>query len=348
MDDVDVDALMATATELAAPRSVDRLRHDAVALLPRLVPCTLIAWNDVDLSDGSINVVMEPDRAWPEGHAAWATYVGEHPVIAHFQATNDGRPYTISDFLDVDQFHRTGIYQHFYRRLEAEDQLSFVLPHPQLVVGIAFNRAQRDFSQRDRQVANLLRPVIVQAYRNAVAYDRSRLLLDQMNLRLDVDGEGLVVCDRQGHIVERTPGAEALLERWFGHLSGTALPSEVTEWLNNPGGRAGPPWPMVLHRGTDRLVARLLPGPDGAMVTLLLTEAPTGRAREGLLRIGLTGRQTDVVAVMAEGASNAEIAERLGISHRTVDKHLQRAFDKLGVENRTSAANLVHQLERQD
>jgi DNA-binding NarL/FixJ family response regulator len=95
------------------------------------------------------------------------------------------------------------------------------------------------------------------------------------------------------------------------------------------------------------LVARLLPGPDEAVVTLLLTEAPTGRARVALLRIGLTRRQTDVVAVMAEGASNADIAERLGISHRTVDKHLQRAFDKLGVENRTSAANLVHQLEGQ-
>lgn len=36
---------------------------------------------------------------------------------------------------------------------------------------------------------------------------------------------------------------------------------------------------------------------------------------------------------------------RLGISHRTVDKHLQGAFDRLGVVNRTAAANLIRQLE---
>jgi DNA-binding NarL/FixJ family response regulator len=78
-----------------------------------------------------------------------------------------------------------------------------------------------------------------------------------------------------------------------------------------------------------------------------MSETPTGRAREALVHVGLTRRQAEVVAVMAEGASNASIANSLGISFRTVDKHLQRAFDKLGVENRTAAANLVRQLERQ-
>ena len=40
---------------------------------------------------------------------------------------------------------------------------------------------------------------------------------------------------------------------------------------------------------------------------------------------------------LAGGKTDRDIAEILGISHRTVHKHLQRIYEKLGVENRTSA-----------
>jgi DNA-binding CsgD family transcriptional regulator len=342
----DVDALMTTVAELTAVRSVDELRHDTVALLPRVVPTTLIAWNEVDLSTGHIEAVMSPNRTWDEGNKAWAEHIGSHPVINYFQATNDGRPYAISDFLSEESFHDTGIYQHFYRHLGAEDQLSFVLPHPDLLVGIALNREVRGFSRDDHRLANLLRPFLLQAYRNAAAFDRSRLLLDEMNTRMEADGEGLVLCDADGRLVDRTPGAADLLQRWFPSTAPTQMPSALADWLAVRG-RIGPSWPLILDRDGARLLARRLPGPHDALTSVLLTEPPIGRARNALLAVGLTGRQADVVAIMAEGASNADIAERLDISIRTVDKHLQRAFDKLGVENRTAAANLVRQLERQ-
>jgi DNA-binding CsgD family transcriptional regulator len=346
LEDRDVDALMRTVAELAAVRSVDQLRHDTVELVPRLVRSFLSSWNEVDLAGGTIEAVMDPYHDFPGAHEAWAAHVGSHPVISHYQATKDGRPYAISDFLDEDRFHQTGIYQHFYRHLGAEDQLSFVLPHPELVVGIALNREKRDFSPRDRQVANLLRPVLVQAYRNAVAHDRSQLLLEHLNSRLEADGEGLVVCDRHCRVIERTPGAQVLLQRWFGSADRSVLPATLVHWLDNRR-EPGPPWPLTIEVDVARLVVRRLPGRDGATTALLMSETPTGRARAALVRVGLTHREAQVVAVMAEGASNASIADSLGISFRTVDKHLQRAFDKLGVENRTAAANLVRQLERQ-
>ncbi len=346
MDARDVDALMTTVAELTPVRSVDELRRDTVALLPGLVRSTLVAWNEVDLATGHIEAVMVPERNWADGQQAWAEHIGSHPVIAYFQATNDGRPYAISDFLSEEAFHETGIYQHFYRRLEAEDQLSFVLPHPDLLVGIALNRDVRGFSANDHRMANLLRPFLVQAYRNAAAFDRSRLLLDQINTRMEADGEGLVLCDAEGRLVDRTAGAADLIDRWFPSTEPTQMPSPLADWLAVRG-RPGPAWPLILDRDGARLLARRLPGPHDSLTSVLLTEPPVGRARNALLAVGLTGRQADVVAIMAEGASNADIAERLGISIRTVDKHLQRAFDKLGVENRTAAANLVRQLERQ-
>ncbi len=52
----------------------------------------------------------------------------------------------------------------------------------------------------------------------------------------------------------------------------------------------------------------------------------------------LTEREAEVLIWIANGKSNKEIASILDMSPRTVNKHLDRIFGKLGVENRTSAA----------
>ena len=52
----------------------------------------------------------------------------------------------------------------------------------------------------------------------------------------------------------------------------------------------------------------------------------------------LTARETEVLRWVAAGKSDAQIGAILGISTRTVQKHLQRSYEKLGVENRTAAA----------
>ena len=54
---------------------------------------------------------------------------------------------------------------------------------------------------------------------------------------------------------------------------------------------------------------------------------------------GLTDREIEVLHLVADGLSNAEIAERLVLSERTVHAHLRSIFDKLGVSSRTAAAH---------
>ncbi|SEG97910.1 regulatory protein, luxR family [Saccharopolyspora kobensis] len=56
---------------------------------------------------------------------------------------------------------------------------------------------------------------------------------------------------------------------------------------------------------------------------------------------GLTPQQAEICRLVAEGATNREIAERLYISHRTVDHHLRNIFTKLGVRSRVQLAKLV-------
>jgi DNA-binding CsgD family transcriptional regulator len=54
---------------------------------------------------------------------------------------------------------------------------------------------------------------------------------------------------------------------------------------------------------------------------------------------GLTDREVEVLHLLADGLSNAEIAERLVLSERTVHAHLRSIFDKLGVNTRTAAVH---------
>ena len=56
---------------------------------------------------------------------------------------------------------------------------------------------------------------------------------------------------------------------------------------------------------------------------------------------GLTRRETEVLHLLAEGRANAEIGTELGLSPRTVEKHVEHILDKLGVKSRTAATRLV-------
>jgi DNA-binding CsgD family transcriptional regulator len=56
---------------------------------------------------------------------------------------------------------------------------------------------------------------------------------------------------------------------------------------------------------------------------------------------GLTPREYEIVSLVAEGMANGQIAQRLWVSPHTVRKHLENAFEKLGVSNRTAAAACV-------
>jgi PAS domain S-box-containing protein len=77
-----------------------------------------------------------------------------------------------------------------------------------------------------------------------------------------------------------------------------------------------------------------------ALITLLSDLFP------GRLGPALTAREWAVLRLVADGAPAENIARRLGISHRTVHKHLEHLYRKLGVHDRAAAVHVAMQLER--
>jgi HD-GYP domain-containing protein (c-di-GMP phosphodiesterase class II)/DNA-binding CsgD family transcriptional regulator len=79
---------------------------------------------------------------------------------------------------------------------------------------------------------------------------------------------------------------------------------------------------------------------DRDAVAAVLAEAgqPGGRRPADLRPAGLTDREVEVLGLVAQGCSNATIAERLFISRRTAEHHVQHVYTKIGVSTRAGAA----------
>jgi DNA-binding NarL/FixJ family response regulator len=80
---------------------------------------------------------------------------------------------------------------------------------------------------------------------------------------------------------------------------------------------------------------------SGVGADAILIAPPRDRHEETRLVEPLTGRETEVLELLAEGLSNKGIAARLGISDQTVKFHVASIGGKLGAANRTDAVRLA-------
>jgi DNA-binding CsgD family transcriptional regulator len=140
-----------------------------VLRVQELVPCQEIGYNEVDAETNEIFMILDPPEADIPGlREGFARTAHQHPVITHHRESGDGSARSISDFLTEEEFHATDLYKEVYSRMGAEDQLAFILPSPpEMIVGIAMNRPTRGFSDDERELVELVRPHLSQAFRDA-------------------------------------------------------------------------------------------------------------------------------------------------------------------------------------
>lgn len=65
-------------------------------------------------------------------------------------------------------------------------------------------------------------------------------------------------------------------------------------------------------------------------------------------QISLTKREREVLALLAKGQRNSEIAEILGVTENTVETHLKNIFRKLGISNRVQAVTSYNHADKSD
>lgn len=203
-----------------------------------------------DLRTGHRAVVGLPgERLSAEDVAAFDRHFFEHPLVRHHGFDGGERSHRLSDALSAHDFRRSALYGDYYHRVGPDRVVTVPLfANTRVLVSVVLNRRGLDFSERDRERLELLRPHMAFLYQKTCQADVRATL-----------GEGA-------------------------------------------------PWP-----------------------TLAPPAAPSPWAAE------LTARERQVMDWVAAGKRDTDIAALLGISPRTVQKHLEHVYVKLGVETRTAA-----------
>lgn len=108
--------------------------------------------------------------------------------------------------------------------------------------------------------------------------------------------------------------------------------------LSKDNGILEPRQPLVVEHESKRLLVRFMNDFLNYQYLLLLKEEDKAPAKKTFECLGLTPREMEILYWLSQGKTNSEIALILSMSFRTVKKHLEHIYEKLGVENRTSAA----------
>lgn len=172
--------------------------------------------------------------------------------------------------------------------------------------------------------------------------------LTLLRLAMEAMDCGVVVLGRGGSVRLISPQAAQWIAKYFGPSSQSdrlpdALQRRIEQQVEPPAVQSDVSAcsrPMVVEREDKKLAVRFVfDRNDGLMI---LEEKQSGFSKRVLMdRFGLTEREVEVVHWVTQGKTNTEIGIILETSPRTVGKHLEHIYQKIGVETRTAATNML-------
>lgn len=333
----------------------DEVVSTLLAGIPGLVASELTTLSICDLAHGRRTVVSRPSRAIaPAEIDCFNRFFEEHPLVRYHGTHRAGGTWRISDSVAFTDFRRTGLYNEYYRMIGIDHAMAMpVVNSDDLLVSIVLNRRGRDFADRDRRLLDALRRPVAGLFRAARALAEARTSAAEL-FELVVHGDWCaLVVDAAGRIREATPGATGRLARFLpGEPArvGARLPAAVAAWLAGErdslrGLAATPRAPLRLERPGRAVEIHAVQGLGGSgRVALLFRDAGAPDLDADPATRSLSAREREILEWLAKGKSNADIGAILGISARTVQKHLEHVYAKLGVESRLAAANRFREL----
>ena len=171
--------------------------------------------------------------------------------------------------------------------------------------------------------------------------------MKQARSALDAFGQATVaVRAADGRLVWQTPLARKLLRDYF-TIEHDQAPPRLLSWIAEAQKAAAENRepPVLVADEARRLLATLHDpshlGHEGEWLLVLREENHAAVIEALIAAFRLTAREAEVLYWVSKGKINKDIGEILGTSPRTVNKHLEHVFEKLGVETRTAAANLA-------
>ena len=290
---------------------------DLLGELANLVPAEHIVYDDLDYVQRRVlGVVGWPCTPGAPSSDEWDILTAEDPVTRRFQQGHVGA-LKISDFLSRKELHRSRLYDVLFHGC-VEFTLDIAI-HAKAGHTRTFGLARtggRDFTERDRLVLNQLQPHLRRLEHAARTRRLLGTVLAELERAPEHDRRGVVLLSVVGEVEFVSPSARRMLHEFFPTTAGGRLPHPLADWLDRRQES------FVRRRGDRRLVIQRSNG------SVLMEEHDDAQ---------LTAREREVLALVAQGKTNAEIAELLWLAPSTVRKHLENVYAKLGVSTRTAA-----------
>ncbi len=272
---------------------------------------------------------------------------------------------TTEDIVSFRDLTRTEYYNDFLKPQSIHHQMTIHLKSGRQLLGVvALFRSRRagGFSVRNKCRALAVAPYLSGALKMALASEISHALESALPAIIrEQPRDGLVILDRFLNPVYTNERAMRLLsglttpniDPGFGGFQ-KAVSGACKEALAARGNN--PLEPLERARRVDlgsdcsgrKILVRIRLADNqksGPLFLLFLGgEEQISFTMRFLRDRGLTRREVEVVEILARGARNADIAEKLFISEYTVENHLKSIYRKLGVSNRTAAVHRLLQM----
>ena len=292
---------------------------EVLAELGKLVESDWVAYDEADRVRRRFGYgVDRPGDEYDRPEISYWEIASEHPICSRHN-TGDSRALKLSDFKTLRELRRSEIYSIWFRPFGVERQLNLAIPSPPWhAKTFLFSRGPGpDFTERDRLMLDLLQPHLGRLWRAARTRRQLHAVLENVDGGSEQDAHGVILLGSGGLIELASPAARRLLREYFGANEYVEAPTELVEW-HESGSTT-----LVRGRGEHRLTV------SHSGTTLLLEETRN--------ELGLTARERQVLAWVARGKRNSEVAEILWVTPSTVRKHLENVYAKLGVHTRTAA-----------
>jgi DNA-binding response OmpR family regulator/DNA-binding CsgD family transcriptional regulator len=171
-------------------------------------------------------------------------------------------------------------------------------------------------------------------------------MMAQARVALDAFGQAAIaITPRDGKIVWQTPLARDSMRRYgvFGQEGGAT--KAFYQWIEEVKSNlvlGKLPETLTIIKKADRLTFSITDSSNEEQWVILLREESDEAQIEALCAVfKLTKRESEVLYWATKGKTNKDIADILAASPRTINKHLEHIFVKMGVETRTAAASLA-------
>jgi DNA-binding CsgD family transcriptional regulator len=185
----------------------------------------------------------------------------------------------------------------------------------------------------------MLHPVLVRIYQRLLRHEEIERRLSALRGGFQPDTSGWLRIDPNGVIREAFGNLRAQMEEQFGAPSiPHRVPGPFLQYLENLNAQPGNSTPL----DTESLNLRIEKQADHFLVE---SASPIHEKVESATPVNwqsFTRRETQVIESLLQGHLNRQIAATLGISRRTVEKHLAAIFEKLGVDHRFSAIRALN------